>query len=169
MSKFLCLHLRSIPTFFPLFPPPPRRSSSFPVVTLVHLAWGGQFPSPIKFRQQQLMDVEPAMLEVAVPHPPSLSALGTWPVPGGAAHLWGKGRLNHHPMHTPGTPSCGFQLYSGGKGWDVQDYEFSETWLWWGCHQPSETTLLGMSSEPGSLADAQSHWGTCGRTAWGAG
>lgn len=94
--------------------PLPRRSSPFPVVILVvHMAQGGQYPSLIKFKQQQLLDVG---LEVAVHCPPSLSALGTWPVPGDAAHLWGRGRLDHHPIRNPGTPNHGFQLYSGGYG-----------------------------------------------------
>lgn len=57
------------------------------------------------------------MLEVAVHRPPSPSALGTWP----AVEMLhtctrGRDRLNHHPIHTPGTPNHGFQLYSGGYG-----------------------------------------------------
>lgn len=112
----MCLHLRSIPTFLSLYPPPPYRNSPLPVVILIHMTWGGQFPSPIKFKQQQLPDVRLAMLEVAVHHPPFPSALGTWPVPRDATHWWGRGRLNHHPIHKPGTPSCGFQIYSGGFG-----------------------------------------------------
>lgn len=92
------------------------QDSPFPVVILVHIAPEGQFPSLIKFKQQQLLDVGLAMLEVSVHLPPSPSALGTWPVPGEAAQLWGRDRSNHHPIHTPGTPNHGFQLYSGGCG-----------------------------------------------------
>lgn len=96
--------------------PPPHRSSPFPVVILVRMAQGGQFPSLIKFKQQQMLDVRLALLEVSVHCPLSLSALGTWPVPGDNAHLGGGGRLNHHLIHNPRTPNCGFPLYSGGHG-----------------------------------------------------
>lgn len=66
--------------------------------------------------------------------PPSPSALGTWSVPGDTAHLWGRGRLNNHPLHNPGTPNYVFQLYILG------DMGHSGLWL------SRNMALMGLSS-----------------------
>lgn len=120
------LHLRSIPIFLSLFPPRPHRSSVFPVVILIHLSGGGQFCSLIKFKQQQLLAVGLAMLEVAV-HCPSLpTALGTWTVLRDAMHLWGRGRMNHHPIYNLKEPQPQPEY---NQGYILGDMGCSGLWL----------------------------------------